>query len=169
MEISTVLSPKIGREILIFLPKTRVSSSSSSENLCKKNIFSSRANNNLNIQRDECKTNTNFYEVLCLDSKNVGYEEIKKAYRRMALQYHPDICPPSRKEESTKRFVELQRAYETLSDPISRNNYDYELALLGNDDYSRIRRSSFPKEVWENQLSGLKRRSHDRMQRNRKG
>ncbi|KAL4352394.1 hypothetical protein GQ457_06G034910 [Hibiscus cannabinus] len=73
---------------------------------------------------------TNFYKVLSLDSEDVGLAEIKKAYRRMVLQYHPDICPPSAKEESTQRFLELQMAYETLSDPISRQMYDYELSLV---------------------------------------
>ncbi|KAK8587640.1 hypothetical protein V6N13_086622 [Hibiscus sabdariffa] len=73
---------------------------------------------------------TNFYKVLSLDSEDVGLAEIKKAYRRMVLQYHPDICPPSAKEESTQRFLELQTAYETLSDPISRQMYDYELSLV---------------------------------------
>ncbi|KAE8665982.1 Slufate transporter 2,1 [Hibiscus syriacus] len=73
---------------------------------------------------------TNFYKVLSLDSENVGLAEIKKSYRRMVLRYHPDVCSPSSQEESTQRFLELQMAYETLSDPISRQMYDYELSLV---------------------------------------
>ncbi|RWR93029.1 chaperone protein dnaJ 20, chloroplastic-like protein [Cinnamomum micranthum f. kanehirae] len=69
----------------------------------------------------------NLYKVLSLDSENVCVDEIKKAYRSMALQCHPDVCPPSRREESTRMFVELQRAYETLSDPVLRRRYDHEL------------------------------------------
>jgi len=61
--------------------------------------------------------NTNFYKVLKLESDNVRFNEIKKAYRSMALQYHPNVCPPSKKDEYTKKFVELHRAYETLSNP----------------------------------------------------
>ncbi|KAH1073570.1 hypothetical protein J1N35_025898 [Gossypium stocksii] len=81
---------------------------------------------NLTVQRGK----PNFYELLSLGhSENVGLSEIKKAYRRMVLQYHPDVCPPSAKEESTKRFLELQMAYETLSDPVSRKMYDCELGL----------------------------------------
>ncbi|KDP46874.1 hypothetical protein JCGZ_24083 [Jatropha curcas] len=116
-----------------------------------------------------CKAN--FYQVLSLESQHVGFNEIKKAYRNMALQYHPDVCPPSAKEESTKRFVEVRKAYETLSDPISRKVYDYELGFglgLGFDFQVRIdeeRRKNFPREVWEEQLFGLKQRSHVRLRR----
>ncbi|XP_058077657.1 chaperone protein dnaJ 20, chloroplastic-like [Magnolia sinica] len=111
---------------------------------------------------------TNYYKVLSLDSENVSADEIKKAYRSMALQYHPDVCPPSRKEESTRIFIELQKAYETLSDPILRNRYDYELGLI--DSMGRRRgineeRLGFSKEVLENQLCELKRRSNERMER----
>lgn len=113
---------------------------------------------------------TNLYHVLSLESQNVGFCEIKKAYRNMALQYHPDVCPPSAKEESTKRFVALRQAYETLSDPISRRLYDYELSLgnsTGFDIELRMeeRNNKFPKEVWEEQLHGLKQRSHVRLEK----
>ncbi|KAI3981072.1 hypothetical protein MKX01_032212 [Papaver californicum] len=160
MEVSLVLQSKTGK--LDFSPIV-------SANLFnKRNTISCRVNNNCNsisIERE-----TNFYEVLSLDSsKDVGYEDIKKAYRRMALQCHPDIYPdPSRKQESTQRFVELRKAYETLSDPVSRYNYDYELGLLVGTHHKSVgvmHTSKFPKEVWENQLSGLKRRSQNRMQR----
>ncbi|OMP04130.1 hypothetical protein COLO4_09917 [Corchorus olitorius] len=113
---------------------------------------------NLAMKRGNIKTD--FYKVLSLDySENVGLTEIKKAYRSMVLQYHPDVCPPSAKEESTKRFLELQMAYETLSDPVSRKMYDYELGFM------EERKTKFPKDVWEKQLHGLKKRSHVRMQR----
>ncbi|KAK9272130.1 hypothetical protein L1049_002500 [Liquidambar formosana] len=123
------------------------------------------------------KEKTNLYEVLSLGSENVGFDEIKKAYRNMALQYHPDVCPPSAKEESTRRFIALQTAYETLSDPVSRKRYDYELGLVdsvgcavgGLCGHGEERRSSFPREVWENQLCGLRKRSRDRMERKKNG
>ncbi|RZC85142.1 hypothetical protein C5167_007754 [Papaver somniferum] len=162
MEVSLALQTNIGK--LDFLSK-------GSENLFNKRYtISCRVNNHCNSIRIERETN--FYEVLSLDSsKNVGYEDIKKAYRRMALQYHPDICPdPSRKQESTERFVELRKAYETLSDPVSRYNYDHQLGLsVGiHHDSAVMHPSKFTKEVWENQLSGLKRRSQNRMQRKQK-
>ncbi|XVE83186.1 hypothetical protein DITRI_Ditri16bG0067400 [Diplodiscus trichospermus] len=131
------------------------------------------------VQAISCRTdnllmqrgNTNFYKVLSLDSENVGLDEIKKAYRRMVLQYHPDVCPPSAKEESTKRFLELQMAYETLSDPVSRKVYDYELGLVDPIGYGvgnclmEERRSIFPRDVGKKQDHVLKKRSYVRMQR----
>ncbi|KAH7520639.1 hypothetical protein FEM48_Zijuj08G0166300 [Ziziphus jujuba var. spinosa] len=139
-------------------------------------IISFKLNSTISCRANELaipKTKTNFYEVLSLGSEDVGFDEIKKAYRSMALRYHPDVCPPSEKEQSTKRFMELQKAYETLSNPVSRKMYDYyELGLVdhkagyGMESFCmEKRRSMFPKEVWENQLSGLKKRSQIRMKR----
>ena len=120
------------------------------------------------------KKQANFYELLSLESENVGAEAIKRAYRSLALRYHPDVCPRSKREESTRMFIELQRAYETLSDPIMREKYDYELALAGFGDGEgeeerrrrrRQERSRVSKEVWMNQLSELGVRSAKRMER----
>ncbi|KAK4353899.1 hypothetical protein RND71_026093 [Anisodus tanguticus] len=118
------------------------------------------------------KLANNFYEVLSLSSTNVGFEEIKKAYRCKALQYHPDICHHSNKEESTRRFIELRKAYETLSDPISRQIYDYEMTLMNSFESELIWRQSkqnkktnFTKEVWERQLDGLIIRCCNRMEK----
>jgi curved DNA-binding protein CbpA len=70
--------------------------------------------------------------VLSLEhSPAVGAEQIKRAYRRLALRHHPDLCPPSRRAESTVLFLELRRAYETLSDPARRVRYDAELRVTG--------------------------------------
>ncbi|TYG43989.1 hypothetical protein ES288_D11G062000v1 [Gossypium darwinii] len=98
----------------------------------KSQVISCRVDNFAATERGK----TNFYKVLSLDSENVGLAEIKKAYRRMVLEYHPDVCPPSAREESTQRFLELQMAYETLSDPVSRQTYDYELGLVNPDPIS---------------------------------
>jgi molecular chaperone DnaJ len=62
-----------------------------------------------------------FYEVLGL-SRGAGGEEIKKAYRKLARQYHPDVNGGD--PEATERFKEISRAYETLSDPDKRARYD---------------------------------------------
>ncbi|CAN4095113.1 unnamed protein product [Withania somnifera] len=130
--------------------------------------------NNLKIMANmqKGKLANNFYGVLSLHSTNVGFEEIKKAYRCKALQYHPDICHDSNKEESTRRFIELRKAYETLSDPISRQVYDYELSLVNSfhselmwRKYKENRKMVFTKDVWERQLDGLRRRSCNRMEK----
>ncbi|XP_027166515.1 chaperone protein dnaJ 20, chloroplastic-like [Coffea eugenioides] len=109
----------------------------------------------------------NFYEVLSLDcSKFVGLDEIKKAYRCKALKFHPDSCPPSEKEESTRRFLELRMAYETLSDPISRELYDHELSLVDVDGRTRHGMScSMGSKVWERQIAELNKRSRQKMEK----
>lgn len=111
----------------------------------------------------------NLYRVLSLDqSQNVGMDEIKRAYRAMARQYHPDVCPPSKREEFTSVFVEAHEAYKTLSDPDLRRRYDLELALGGADhigasyDTTKI---EFNRDLWESQLRELKRRSECRIKK----
>ncbi|CAM0951190.1 unnamed protein product [Alopecurus aequalis] len=102
-----------------------------------------------------------YYKVLSLErSADVGAEDVKRAYRRLALQYHPDVCPPSRRAESTELFVELRRAYETLSDPATRMRYDAQLRT----DYmaSRPRPDGFARDVWKAQLCVLRARSERR-------
>ncbi|WVZ64764.1 hypothetical protein U9M48_014239 [Paspalum notatum var. saurae] len=113
-----------------------------------------------------------YYAVLSLErSAGVGAEEIKRAYRRLALRHHPDVCPPSRRAESTERFLQLRRAYETLSDPAERVRYDAELSLRasgesGDDDGGAAApgpgTAEFARDVWEAQLSALRARSDQR-------
>ena len=62
-----------------------------------------------------------FYELLGV-AKNATTDEIKKAYRALAKQHHPDLNNGD--PESEKKFKEINQAYETLSDPQKRQNYD---------------------------------------------
>lgn len=62
-----------------------------------------------------------YYRILGVD-KNVDEKEIKKAYRKLARQYHPDMNPGSKQAE--ERFKEINEAYEVLSDPDKRQKYD---------------------------------------------
>ena len=62
-----------------------------------------------------------YYEVLGV-SKNATAEELKKAYRKLALQYHPDRNPGNK--EAEEKFKEAAEAYEVLSNPEKRQRYD---------------------------------------------
>ncbi|MBR6116054.1 MAG: molecular chaperone DnaJ [Paludibacteraceae bacterium] len=62
-----------------------------------------------------------YYEVLGVD-KTASAEEIKKAYRKKAIQYHPDKNPGDKTAE--EKFKEAAEAYEVLSDPQKRQRYD---------------------------------------------
>ena len=62
-----------------------------------------------------------YYEVLGV-AKNATAEEIKKAYRKKAIQYHPDKNPGNK--EAEEKFKEAAEAYEVLSDADKRARYD---------------------------------------------
>jgi molecular chaperone DnaJ len=62
-----------------------------------------------------------YYEVLGVD-RNADMEEVKKAYRKLALKFHPDRNPHDKAAE--EKFKELGEAYEALSDPQARAAYD---------------------------------------------
>jgi len=61
-----------------------------------------------------------YYKILGVD-KNATEKEIKKAYRKLALKWHPDVC---KEKDAEEQFKKLAEAYETLSDANKRRNYD---------------------------------------------
>jgi len=68
-----------------------------------------------------------YYQTLGVDRSASG-DEIKKAYRKLARDHHPDVNPDD--PEAEARFKELAKAYEVLSDPEARSRYD----RFGSDD-----------------------------------
>lgn len=64
-----------------------------------------------------------YYEVLGVD-KNASADEIKKAYRKLAKKYHPDLNPGDKAKEAEEKFKEASEAYEVLSDADKKQRYD---------------------------------------------
>lgn len=68
-------------------------------------------------------TKRDYYEILNVN-KNSSADEIKKAYRNLALQFHPDRVSADKKKEAEERFKEISEAYAVLSDTEKRKLYD---------------------------------------------
>jgi len=68
-------------------------------------------------------TKRDYYEILGI-KKNASLDEIKKAYRELALRYHPDRVPHEQKKEAEEKFKEISEAYAVLSDSQKRATYD---------------------------------------------
>ena len=66
-------------------------------------------------------TKRDYYEVLGVE-RNASADDIKRAYRRMALKYHPDKNPDDKAAEQS--FKECAEAYEVLSNPDKKSRYD---------------------------------------------
>src|SRR5579884_2589855 len=85
-------------------------------------------------------TKRDYYEVLGV-SRSASDDDIKKAYRKLALQYHPDR---NKAPEATERFKEATEAYQVLSDAEKRSLYDryghqaFERAGAGGVDFSNF-------------------------------
>jgi DnaJ-class molecular chaperone len=81
----------------------------------------------------------NYYDTLGLDT-NATKDDIKKAYRKLALKYHPDKNP-----DGEGRFKEITEAYETLSDETKKAKYDRQQTSF---DFSGFRDHGFGKSAY---------------------
>src|SRR3954465_543228 len=86
-------------------------------------------------------TKRDYYEVLGV-TRTADGEEIKRAYRRLAMKYHPDRNQGESKSEAEIKFKECAEAYEILADPAKRQRYDQfghqGVAGMGQHDFSHM-------------------------------
>jgi len=75
--------------------------------------------------------NKNPYEILWVN-KNASQDEIKKAFRKLAMKWHPDRAPKWKKKEFEEKFKEYSNAYEILTDPEKKKQYDTFWAMWWN-------------------------------------
>ena len=87
-------------------------------------------------------TKKDYYKILEID-KNSSPEEIRKAYKKLVLKYHPDKNPEN-VEESEKKFKEIYEAYSVLSNPSKKSDYDsFGRTNFQSFDYTNIDPFSF--------------------------
>ncbi|MGM1458850.1 MAG: DnaJ domain-containing protein, partial [Columbia Basin potato purple top phytoplasma] len=76
-----------------------------------------------------------YYDVLQI-SRNASEEEIKSSYRKLVKKYHPDV---SKEANAAEKFKEVQEAYQVLSNPQKRSDYDN----FGHQDYNDFGNQGF--------------------------
>lgn len=95
-----------------------------------------------------------FYQILGV-GKDASQEEVKKAYRKLAMKYHPDRNP-GKEKEANEKFKEINEAYEVLGDPEKRKQYDM-FGTVGTGDIwgSPFTRSGFEEVMRDFGRGGL--------------
>src|SRR5579875_1279381 len=89
-----------------------------------------------------------YYKVLGL-GKNASQEDIKKAYRKLARKYHPDLNPNDK--EANRTFQQINEAHEVLSDPEKRKQYDqYGENWKHAEEFEKARQSQAQGSTWGN-------------------
>ncbi len=93
----------------------------------------------IKFERKEVKMSSSLYEILGVNS-DATQDEIKKAYRKLARKYHPDVNKDAGAEE---KFKEINGAYEVLGDETKRKQYDtYGDSMFGGQNFSDFAKNS---------------------------
>lgn len=100
-----------------------------------------------------------YYKILGVQ-QTAPLDEIKKAYRRLCLRWHPDKNPDN-KEKAEQNFRSVAQAYQTLSDEKKRKDYDHQCAILRSRARNQARRqaAASPFVTLEEIIKGIHRRS----------
>jgi DnaJ-class molecular chaperone len=93
---------------------------------------------------------SNYYDILEVD-KNATIDDIKKNYKKLAFKWHPDKNQDN-KAEAEKKFKDISKAYQILSDPDKRKIYD----LTGSDDSLQTTSFKNEQELFQEFFSNLK-------------
>lgn len=102
--------------------------------------------------------NKNYYEILEVN-KNASPEIIEKAYKTLVKKYHPDLQENNLKLEYEKKIKEINEAYEILSNPEKRKNYDIDLENneISKEDYNNL---YYENTKLRNEINNLKNNIH---------
>ncbi|KAF1845220.1 DnaJ-domain-containing protein [Cucurbitaria berberidis CBS 394.84] len=116
----------------------------------RNDAFINDENDEENIEAEDGPPSIDPYEVLGLETEATA-DDVKKAYRKLALKHHPDKVAEDEKEAANKTFQELAFAYAVLSDDRRRKRYDLTGStaetLEGDDDFDWLK---FYREQFEN-------------------
>lgn len=95
----------------------------------------------------------NYYDILQVN-QNASPEIIEKAYKTLAKKYHPDLQPEENKKQAEEILKDINEAYEILSNPISKANYDNSLEenYISEEDYENLYNQN---EVLKNKLNNI--------------
>ncbi len=96
--------------------------------------------------RSRSSDSKDYYKILGVDLK-AAEEDIKRAYRRLALEWHPDRNPGN--PNATERFQEISEAYAVLIDPVKRRQYDLSRRPGSTERFS-YRRDDLFREMFSN-------------------
>jgi hypothetical protein len=104
-------------------------------------------------------TTKNYYEVLGVSDKATS-EDIKSAYRKLALKWHPDVC---KEPFAHDRFVEISLAYQIIGNPEIRQRYDYlrKYAVASDSDYSNYQYYREQQETFYQDQQQARQRAHE--------
>ena len=86
-----------------------------------------------------------YYEILGL-AKNAGFKQVRDAYRKLALQYHPDRNKDD--QAAAERMKEINEAYAVLSDSQKRKEYDTMKEAYGSSAYNRYRQTHTEQDIF---------------------